>query len=75
MLETILIPHGITSEQSGIVGAVFIISGIIGAVVLPVQEGTSLGIILLMGQVSGVLIVYIFEVVKDISGSVAYLCF
>lgn len=134
LLETILIPHGITSEQSGIVGAVFIISGIIGAVVLPVisdkicsripffigsiiilipvylgftfldsyfliaiiagiagfaimgvapilfqhgsevaypvQEGTSLGIILLMGQVSGALIVYIFEVVKDISGSV-----
>lgn len=134
LLETILIPHGITSEQSGIVGAVFIISGIIGAVVLPVisdkissripffigsiiilipvylgftfldsyiliaiiagiagfaimgvapilfqhgsevaypvQEGTSLGIILLMGQVSGALIVYIFEVIKDISGSV-----
>lgn len=133
LLEAILKPHGITSAQSGLVGAVFVIAGIIGAVVLPlisdkigvripfflgsililipvflgftfggsfilmaviagiagfsimgvapilfqhgsevaypIQEGASLGTILLMGQISGVLIVYIFEVLRSISGS------
>ncbi len=133
LLETILTPHGITSTQAGIVGAVFVLAGIIGAVVLPlisdkigvripfflgsisimipvflgftfgnsflfmlviagiagfsimgvapilfqhgsevaypIQEGTSLGIILLMGQISGVLIVYIFEVLRSVSDS------
>lgn len=134
LLETILTPHGINSAQSGIVGAIFVVAGIIGAVVLPlisdnvsfripfltasiiilipaylgftfihnfviiaiiagiagffimgvapimfqhgsevaypIQEGTSLGIILLMGQISGVFIVYVFELLKSISGSV-----
>lgn len=134
LIESILIPRGITSVQAGIVGAVFVVSGIIGAVVLPIisdksgvkvplfisaialliplylgltfvksfifvaiiagiagftimgvapilfqhgsevaypiQEGTSLGITLLMGQISGVLFVYIFESVASISGSV-----
>lgn len=129
LLETILIPRGFTSEEAGLVGAVFIVAGIIGAVVLPilsdryrirvpyfvaaiallipsyvgltfvdqpilvaiiagiagfmimgvapilfqhgsevaypVQEGTSLGMILLMGQVSGIAFVYLFEVLND----------
>lgn len=134
LLETILLPLGISSAQSGIIGAIFVISGVLGAIILPVlsdktgtripffvgsiiilipvyigftflhnfyllafiailagfcimgvapilfqhgsevaypvQEGTSLGMILLMGQISGVLIVYIFEVLKDLSGDV-----
>lgn len=134
LIETILAPRGITSVQSGIVGAVFVVAGVIGAVVLPVlsdrlgtrtpffvgaisllipvylvftfvssfilvaivagiagfsimgvapilfqhgaevayptQEGTSLGTILLMGQISGVLFVYLFETLKSASGSV-----
>ncbi len=39
-------------------------------VAYPVKEGTSLGMILLMGQISGVLIVYLFEVLKGVSGNV-----
>ncbi len=136
LLETILLPKGITSAQSGIVGTVFVISGIIGAVVLPIisdklgkrvpffiltiallipvylgfsfiesymvitvlaaiagflimgvapvlfqhgaevaypiQEGTSLGFILLMGQISGALFVYLFEILKNATGSVVW---
>lgn len=134
LLETILTPHGITSAQAGVIGAVFVVSGIIGAVLLPIisdkvriripfflvstmilivvylgftfadgylvltimasvagfsimgvapilfqhgsevaypiQEGTSLGIVLLMGQISGILFVYLFEVLKDSTSSV-----
>ncbi len=133
LLETILIPHGITSAQAGVIGAVFVVSGVIGAVLIPIisdkvriripffmvstailvvvylgftfvsgyalltimaciagfsimgvapilfqhgsetaypiQEGTSLGIVLLMGQISGVLFVYLFEIFKGVSGS------
>jgi len=133
LLETILLPHGIASAQAGVIGAVFVASGVVGAVVIPIisdkihvripfflvstailvlvylgftfvngymlllimaciagfsimgvapilfqhgsetaypiQEGTSLGIVLLMGQISGVLFVYIFEACKDLSGS------
>lgn len=133
LIESILIPRGITSAQAGIVGAVFVIAGVIGAVVLPIisdnlhkrspffigtiallvllyfgitfvesfillailagiagfsimgvapilfqygaevaypiQEGTSLGVILLMGQISGALFVYLFEVLQSSSGS------
>lgn len=135
LIETILSPRGLTSEESGIVGAVFIVAGIIGAVVLPllsdkyrirvpfftgaiaillpaligltyvkelvwiaiiagiagfaimgvapilfqhgseaaypIPEGTSLGMILLMGQVSGALFVYLFQLLVDSSGSIA----
>lgn len=134
LLETILMPRGITSAQAGIVGAVFVVAGVIGAVVLPllsdlkgvrkpflvgailllipiylgftfisnfillviiagmagfsimgvapilfqhgsetaypIQEGTSLGIILLMGQISGIVFVYLFEVLKHATGAV-----
>lgn len=130
----ILLPRGITSFEAGIVGAIFVVAGVLGAVILPimsdhfgkrisflvvsiillipaylgftfvtnfviiaiiagiasffimgvapilfqhgsevaypVKEGTSLGMILLMGQISGVLIVYLFEVLKGISGNV-----
>ncbi|HEY5583177.1 MAG TPA: MFS transporter [Ruminiclostridium sp.] len=136
LLETILIPRGITSAQSGIVGAVFVLAGVIGAVVLPIisdklhirapffvgtiallvpvylgftfvqnfvlvtilagiagfsimgvapvlfqygsevaypiQEGTSFGVILLMGQISGTLFVYLFEVLQNASGSAVW---
>lgn len=136
LLETILIPRGFTSEEAGLVGAVFIVAGIIGAVVLPilsdryrirvpffvsaiailipsyvgltfvdqpvlvsiiagiagfmimgvapilfqhgsevaypVQEGTSLGMILLMGQVSGIAFVYLFEVLNDALGTIVW---
>jgi FLVCR family MFS transporter 7 len=134
VLETILIPHGISSADAGVVGAVFVVSGVIGAVVVPlisdklsiripffvgsiailipvylgftfisnyvliiiiaviagfsimgvapilfqhgsevaypIQEGTSLGIILLMGQISGVLFVYLFDLLNSASHSV-----
>jgi len=133
LIETILVPHGITSAEAGVIGTAFVISGIIGAVLLPlssdkvglripffmasiivlipvylgftfvnnyiplvviaaiggfmimgvapilfqhgsevaypIQEGVSLGFILLMGQISGALFVYIFEVLKNVSGS------
>ncbi len=136
LLESILLPRGITSAQSGIVGTVFVAAGIIGAVALPIisdkqhkrvpffiitilllipvyigftfipnfilivllaglagflimgvapilfqhgaeiaypiQEGTSLGVILLMGQISGVLFVYIFEIMQNASESVIW---
>ncbi|MBD3919639.1 MFS transporter [Paenibacillus sp. PR3] len=135
LIDTILSPRGLTSEESGIVGAVFIVAGIIGAVLLPllsdkyrirvpfftgaiaillpaligltyvnevvwiaiiagiagfaimgvapilfqhgseaaypIPEGTSLGMILLMGQVSGALFVYLFQLLVDSSGSIA----
>jgi len=134
LIEAILLPRGISSAQAGIVGAVFVIAGVIGAVVLPIvsdklhvripffvgvislliplylgftfvnnyillviiaaiagfaimgvapilfqygaevaypiQEGTSLGVILLMGQISGVLFVYLFEILQNAAGSV-----
>lgn len=134
LLETILIPRGISSAQAGIIGGVFVVAGVVGAVVLPlisdikgirkpffvgsivilipiylgftfvtnfsmlvgiagvagfsimgvapilfqhgsemaypIQEGTSLGIILLMGQISGIIFVYFFEVLKHMSGAV-----
>lgn len=125
LIESILLPRGITSMEAGLIGAVFVIAGVLGAVILPVlsdrigkrvpffitsivllvplylglafipdflllmlisgiagfsimgvapilfqhgsevayptQEGTSLGTILLMGQISGVLFVFLFE--------------
>ncbi len=134
LIEAILLPRGITSAQAGIVGAVFVLAGVIGAVVLPIisdkhrirvpffigaisllipvylgftfvpnfilivllagiagfsimgvapilfqhgaevaypiLEGTSLGVLLLMGQISGALFVYLFEILQDASGSV-----
>ncbi len=125
LLESILLPRGITSVEAGIIGAVFVVAGVLGAIILPIlsdklharvsffaaaiialvplylgltflsafqplvliagfagfsimgvapilfqhgsevayptQEGTSLGTILLMGQISGVLFVFLFE--------------
>lgn len=133
LIETILKPRGITMDQAGIVGAVFVVAGVIGAVVLPtisdklhkrtplfvaaitllvplylgltylsdfalvtvvsglagftvmgvapilfqhgaevaypVKEGTSFGLILLMGQISGSLFVVLFEAVNGATGS------
>lgn len=40
-------------------------------VAYPAQEGTSLGLILLMGQISGALFVLLFEVISGASGSVS----
>jgi len=126
LIESILLPRGITSMEAGIIGAVFVIAGVVGAIILPIlsdklhirvpffvvsitalvplylgltlisnfpfllliagiagfsimgaapilfqhgsevayptQEGTSLGTILLMGQISGVAFVFLFEV-------------
>ena len=134
LLEPILTPRGISSLQAGMVGAVFVVAGVAGAVVLPVisdklharvpmfvaaiallvplllgftylqhflliaicaglagfssmgvapvlfqygsevaypiPEGTSLGMILLMGQISGALFVYLFELLNKSSGSI-----
>lgn len=134
LIESILIPRGISTVQAGAIGAIFVIAGIAGAALLPIlsdklnkkvpliigalllliplylgftfvepftllaviagltgftvmgvapilfqhasevaypiQEGTSLGIILLMGQVSGVLFVYFFEVIANARGSI-----
>lgn len=134
LIESILKPRGITMDEAGIVGAVFVVAGVIGAVLLPVlsdklhrrtplfviaisllvplylgltylsdfalvtavsgiagftvmgvapilfqhgaevaypvKEGTSFGLILLMGQISGALFVVIFEAVSSTAGSV-----
>ncbi len=134
MLESILLPHGVSSADAGIIGAVFVVAGVAGAVILPIlsdkagiripffvgsilllipaylgftfvhsfillviiaglagftimgvapilfqhgsevaypiQEGTSLGMILLMGQISGVLFVFLFDLLKNASHSV-----
>jgi FLVCR family MFS transporter 7 len=134
LIESILLPRGITSLEAGIIGAVFVVAGVLGAIVLPIisdrlrrrvpffvasiialvplylgmtfissflpllliagiagfsimgvapilfqhgsevayptQEGTSLGTILLMGQISGVLFVFLFEALSAGSGSV-----
>lgn len=134
LLESILAPRGISSMQAGMVGGVFVVAGVAGAVVLPIisdrlhtrvpmfvaavallaplylgfaylrdfnliaicaglagfstmgvapvlfqygsevaypiPEGTSLGLILLMGQISGALFVYLFELLNKTSGSV-----
>ena len=39
-------------------------------VAYPAQEGTSLGMILLMGQISGALFVLLFEAISGAAGSV-----
>jgi FLVCR family MFS transporter 7 len=39
-------------------------------VAYPIPEGTSLGLILLMGQISGALFVYLFEILNKVSGSI-----
>lgn len=134
LIESILLPRGITSVQAGIAGALFVVCGIVGAVVLPiisdkmhrripffiiaisllvplylgltfisqfaliavicgiagfsimgvapilfqygsesaypVSEGTSLGLILLMGQISGASFVFIFEMLIGATHSV-----
>lgn len=134
LIETILKGRGITPAEAGIIGAAFVVAGVIGAVVLPIisdkagvrirfllvavallvplylgltfvtsfivltviaaiagfsimgvapilfqhssevaypaQEGTSLGMILLMGQISGALFVLLFEAISGASGSV-----
>ncbi len=133
LIESILTPQGITMDQAGIVGAVFVIAGVVGAVVLPLisdklhrrtplfvagitllvpfylgmtflrsfaavaliaalagftimgvapilfqhgaevaypaNEGTSMGLILLMGQISGALFVALFEAIGQMSHS------
>lgn len=136
LIESILLPRGISSMQAGLIGAAFVLAGIIGAVVLPIisdrlhkripfftgalavlaplylgltfagnyyallliaalagfgimgvapilfqhgsevaypnQEGTSLGIILVMGQISGALFVFIFEILTGSTGSIVW---
>ncbi len=134
LIENILKPRGMTMDQAGIIGAAFVVAGVIGAVLLPllsdklhkrkalfivaislmvplylgityisnftlvtivsaiagftvmgvapilfqhgaevaypVKEGTSFGLILLMGQISGALFVVIFETVNKVAGTV-----
>lgn len=134
LIERILTPRGLTMNEAGIVGSVFVVAGVIGAVLLPIisdkmgrrmplfiggitllvplylgityipaflpvvilsgvagftimglapilfqhgaevaypaKEGTSLGMILLMGQISGALFVILFEAVSGKTGSV-----
>lgn len=134
LIDGILEPRGFDAEQSGLVGAVFVVAGVIGAVVLPIisdkirrrtplfitaisllvplylgityltgfttvtiiagiagftimgvapilfqhgaevaypaKEGTSFGLILLMGQISGVLFVLLFETISGAVGSI-----
>jgi len=135
LIESILLPRGITSAEAGIIGAAFVVAGVVGAILLPIlsdkvgirikflftavailiplylgltfiasfpvlvviaalsgfsimgvapilfqhssevaypaQEGTSLGMILLSGQISGVLFVLLFEAISAGTGSVA----
>lgn len=134
LIESILMPRGITSMEAGIIGAAFVLAGVLGAIILPIisdkagkrirffvvaicalvplylgltfvegfipltviaatagflimgvapilfqhgsevaypiQEGTSLGMILLMGQISGVLFVFLFEALSGSLGSI-----
>lgn len=134
LIDGILEPRGFDAEQSGLVGAVFVIAGVIGAVILPIisdkirkrtplfivaiallvplylgitflsgfatvmvvagvagftimgvapilfqhgaevaypaQEGTSFGLILLMGQISGVLFMLMFEAISGEVGNI-----
>ena len=134
LIESILLPRGITSAEAGIIGAAFVVAGVVGAILLPIlsdkvgirikflftavailiplylgltfigsfpvlvviaalsgfsimgvapilfqhssevgypaQEGTSLGMILLSGQISGVLFVLLFEAISAGTGSV-----
>lgn len=134
LIESVLMPRGITSAQAGIIGAAFVLAGVAGAVILPIisdkktkripflmtaiialvplylgltfvkaflplviiagvagfmimgvapilfqhgsevaypiKEGTSLGMILLMGQISGVLFVFLFEALSGALGTV-----
>lgn len=134
LIESILMPRGISSTHAGITGAIFVVAGIIGAIVIPiisdklnkkipiiigalvllaplyiafslidsfilisvvagftgftvmgvapilfqygsevaypVKEGTSLGILLLAGQVSGVLFVSVFEILLEMTKSI-----
>lgn len=134
LIEKILTPRGLSTTEAGIVGSVFVISGVLGAVILPIisdklrrrtplfiggisllvllylgltyvanfipvtllsgaagftimglapilfqhgcevaypaKEGTSLGLILLMGQISGALFVIIFEAVNQKTNSI-----
>ncbi|MCQ4636553.1 MFS transporter [Anaerovorax odorimutans] len=134
LIESILMPRGITSAQAGIIGAAFVLAGVVGAIILPIisdkagkripflitaivllvplylgltllqgfvlltvtaavagfaimgvapilfqhgsevaypiQEGTSLGMILLMGQISGVLFVFLFELAGGAFGGI-----
>ncbi len=133
-IEAILGPRGISSDEAGLVGAVFVICGVIGAFVLPlisdkkrtrtplfivaisllvplylgitflsdfallciaagiagfaimgvapilfqhgaevaypVKEGTSFGVIILMGQISGTLFVLLFEFLNGATHSI-----
>ncbi|MDD5017299.1 MAG: MFS transporter [Eubacteriales bacterium] len=136
MIEQIFMPKGLTSIDAGIIGAVFVISGIVGAVMLPlisdklrtripffiigvsligilctgltfllgyglliaisallgfiimgmapilfqhgaemaypVQEGASFGSIMLMGQVSGIIFVLLFDTILGVSGTTVW---
>jgi FLVCR family MFS transporter 7 len=135
-IELIFKPRGIQAAEAGIIGAVLVVSGIIGAVILPllsdktrrrvpffitgiallgflcaglafftsyalliltgallgfiimglapilfqhgaevaypVQEGASFGLIMLMGQISGVLFIYLFERIQNLTSSVEW---
>lgn len=135
LIESIVTPRGLSINEAGMIGSVFVIAGILGAVILPIisdklrrrkplfvlgitllaplyfgityvndflplillsgvagftimglapilfqhgaevaypaQEGTSLGLILLMGQISGALFVFLFEAISQSTGSVA----
>lgn len=134
LIESILLPRGITSAEAGIIGAAFVVAGVVGAIIIPTisdkmgvrrnfimiaimltiplyigltlvsnyvllvaiaaaagfaimgaapimfqhssevaypaQEGTSLGLVLLMGQISGTLFVLLFEATSSLTGSI-----
>ncbi len=134
LIESILMPRGITSAQAGIIGAAFVIAGVIGAVISPMisdkvgrripflliavallvplylgltfiksyivlvviaavsgyaimgvapilfqhgsevaypaLEGTSMGVVMLMGQISGTLFVFLFQALTSAFGSI-----
>jgi len=66
----------VLTADAGIAG--FLIMGVApvlfqhgSEVAYPVQEGTSLGMILLMGQISGVAFVFLFEILGKLTGGAA----
>jgi len=135
-IEPIFKPRGISAENAGLIGAVFVVCGIFGAVIMPlvsdkmrvripffvggvtlvsilcagltyltpyglllviggmfgfvimglapilfqhgaevaypVQEGASFGLIMLMGQISGVLFIFLFERIQRMTSSITW---
>ncbi len=76
LIESILKPRGFTVDQAGIVGAVFVIAGVIGAVILPIISNKLrkrtpmfvIGITLLVSLYLGITYLACFPIVTAVAG-------